>query len=46
MIEQGHRNFEYQLFPQQGHSLDYPTPYPGGYEFMLAWIEKTAARKQ
>lgn len=46
MIEQGHRNFEFQLFPQQGHSLDYPTPYPNGYEFMVTWIEQTARSAQ
>jgi hypothetical protein len=42
MIDQGHRNFEFKLFPEQGHSLDYPTPYPNGYQFMVNWIEKTA----
>jgi uncharacterized protein len=38
MIRQGHRNFEFRLFPEQGHGLDYPTPYPNGYEPMITWI--------
>jgi len=42
MIEQGHQNFEYKLFPEQGHGLDYPTSYPNGYEYMVSWIEKVA----
>jgi pimeloyl-ACP methyl ester carboxylesterase len=38
MIKDGHRNFEYRIFPEQGHSLDYPTSHPAGYEFMLRWM--------
>jgi uncharacterized protein len=44
MIESGHRNFEYRIFPEQGHSLDYPTAHPEGYEFMLRWMSEHAAR--
>jgi pimeloyl-ACP methyl ester carboxylesterase len=43
MIKHGHRNFEYRIFPEQGHSLDYPTPHPDGYEFMLKWMSDRAA---
>lgn len=46
MIEQGHRNFEFRLFPEQGHSLDYPAPYPNGYEWMVTWIDETARSAQ
>jgi dipeptidyl aminopeptidase/acylaminoacyl peptidase len=40
MIEQGHANFEFKLFPEQGHGLNYPTEYPNGVEFMVEWIAK------
>jgi hypothetical protein len=43
MIKAGHRNFEYRIFPEQGHSLDYPTVHPEGYEFMLRWMSDKAA---
>ena len=46
MIEQGHGNFEFRLFPEQGDSLDYPAPYPNGYEWMVTWIDKTARSAQ
>lgn len=46
MIQQGHRNFEFRLFPEQGHSLDYPTSYPNAYEFMVTWIEKAVTLTQ
>jgi uncharacterized protein len=44
MIKAGHRNFEYRIFPEQGHSLDYPTAHPQGYQFMLKWMSDRAAR--
>jgi dipeptidyl aminopeptidase/acylaminoacyl peptidase len=40
MIEQGHTNFEFKVFPEQGHGLDYPTDYPNGVEFMVEWIAR------
>lgn len=43
MIRDGHPNFEYRIFPEQGHSLDYPTPHPEGYEFMLRWMSDRSA---
>jgi len=46
MIDQGNRNFEFRLFPEQGHGLDYPTPYPNGYEWMVTWIDKAARSAQ
>jgi uncharacterized protein len=42
MIKGGHGNFEYRIFPEQGHSLDYPTAHPEGYEFMLSWMSDRA----
>jgi uncharacterized protein len=45
MIKGGRRNFEYRVFPEQGHSLDYPTAHPDGYEFMLRWMSDKAARR-
>jgi pimeloyl-ACP methyl ester carboxylesterase len=40
LIEQGHSNFDFQLFPEQGHGLDYPTAYPNGFEFMVEWMAR------
>jgi uncharacterized protein len=45
MIEQGHSNFEFKLFPEQGHGLDYPTPYPNGFDFMVAWISNATGKQ-
>lgn len=46
MIDQGRRNFEFKLFPEQRHGLDYPTPYPNGYDDMVTWIENVARQAQ
>jgi hypothetical protein len=46
VIDQGHQNFAFSLFPEQGHGLDYPTPYPNGYEYMVTWIAKAARSAQ
>ena len=45
MIEQGHANFEFKLFPEQGHGLDYPTPYPNGFDFMVAWMSNVTSKQ-
>jgi pimeloyl-ACP methyl ester carboxylesterase len=46
MIDDGRRNFEFQVFPEQAHGLDYPTPHPEGFECMVDWIERAAKRTQ
>jgi pimeloyl-ACP methyl ester carboxylesterase len=43
LIRNGHSEFEYRVFPEGGHSLDYPGPAPEAYRFMIAWIRSAAA---
>lgn len=40
MVRHGHSNFEFKLFPEQGHGLDYPTEYPNGFELMVEWMAR------
>ncbi|MCL1634913.1 alpha/beta fold hydrolase [Luteimonas sp. SX5] len=43
LIKDGRSNFEYRVFPEGGHGLDYPGSAPEAYHFMVAWIRSVAA---
>jgi uncharacterized protein len=43
LIKDGHADFEYRVFPEGGHGLDYPGKAPEAYHFMIAWIRNAAA---
>lgn len=44
LIKDGHPDFEYRVFPEGGHGLDYPGKAPEAYHFMIDWIRSTAAK--
>lgn len=43
LIKGGHPDFEYRVFPEGGHGLDYPGTAPEAYHFMIAWIRGSVA---
>jgi uncharacterized protein len=45
MVERGRANFEFKLFPEQGHGFDYPTPYPNGFDFAVAWMSQVTDKQ-
>jgi pimeloyl-ACP methyl ester carboxylesterase len=43
LIQQGHRNFEYRIFPGYNHNV-FDTPKAPAYRQMVAWINTTVAK--
>lgn len=44
LIKKGRPDFEYRIFPEGGHGLDYPGSAPKAYHSMIAWIRSAAAK--
>ena len=43
LLAEGKTNFEYRLYPEYGHGMEYPGASEGGYRFAVDWMRSRAA---